>query len=164
MTVGRVRLARRARIPGVRGWLSAALVVAVLAGCQPSAPPGFTGSPPPEPGPSGAPVASGGGPVGSGVVAGKPVVTLDGSKVTVLGLGNGQSPPFDLPAGSAQMTVSVCASNQVIPFVTLYDAAQNKLGIVVEPTYTLKGLVGGSYYLDVATNPTCSWQIVISPG
>ena len=31
------------------------------------------------------------------------------------------------------MTVSACASNQVIPFVTLYDGDDNKLGIIVEP-------------------------------
>ena len=56
------------------------------------------------------------------------------------------------------MTVSVCTSNKVIPFVTLYDTKGTKLAIVVEPTYKLKNLAGGSYYLDVAANPGCSWQ------
>ena len=85
--------------------------------------------------------------------AGKPVVTTDGGMVTVVGLGAGKSPDFELPAGSAQMTVTPCASNQVIPFVTLYDGNDTKLGIVVEPTYTLTNLTGGTYYLDVAANP-----------
>ena len=62
------------------------------------------------------------------------------------------------------MTVTPCASNQVIPFVTLYDGKGNKLAIVVEPTYTLTNLAGGTYYLDVAANPGCTWQIVLSPG
>jgi hypothetical protein len=57
----------------------------------------------------------------------------------------------------------VCASNQVIPFVTLYDVKGTKLGIIVEPTYTLANLAGGSYYLDVSSNPTCAWTIQIAP-
>jgi hypothetical protein len=150
---------------GSARWLPAAgLVLAVAAACQPSAPPGFTGSVPPDSGGSAAPGASVAPPDGSGLVAGKPVVTTDGGKVTVAGLGSGHSPDFDLPAGSAQMTVTPCTSNQVIPFVTLYDAKDNKLGIIVEPTYTLTNLAGGSYYLDVATNPGCVWTILVSPG
>jgi hypothetical protein len=144
-------------------WLAAVgLALAVVAACQPSAPPGFTGSQ--QPAGSGAPGASLGAPDGAGLVPGKPVVTTDGGVVTVVGISGGKSPDFDLPAGSSEMVVTPCASNQVIPFVTLYDAKDNKLSIVVEPTATLANLIGGAYYLDVATNPTCSWKIVISPG
>jgi hypothetical protein len=146
----------RAGLSSARVSLAAGLVLALVVACQPSAPPGFTGSVPPDGGASGA--------AGPSLVAGKPTVTLDGAKVMVAGLGSGKSADFDLPAGSAQMTVSVCASNQVIPFVTLYDAKDNKLGIIVEPSYQLTNLVGGSYYLDVVTNPSCVWTIQISPG
>jgi hypothetical protein len=146
----------RAGLGDARSPLAAGLVLALVAACQPSAPPGFTGSVPPDSGASGA--------AGPSLVAGKPTVTLDGAKVTVAGLGTGKSGDFDLPAGSAQMTVSVCKSNQVIPFVTLYDAKDNKLGIIVEPTYKLTNLAGGSYYLDVGTNPSCLWTIQIVPG
>ena len=62
------------------------------------------------------------------------------------------------------MTVSVCTANQVIPFVTLYDGKDTKLAIVVEPTYTLQNLVGGSYYVDVSSNPACVWTITVTPG
>jgi hypothetical protein len=141
----------------------AAVVLAIVAACQPSAPPGFTGSVPPDGGGSAAPGASVAAPSGS-LVAGKPTVTTSGATVTAVGLDSGRTPDFDLPAGSAQMTVSVCESNKVIPFVTLYDAKDNKLSIVVEPSYTLTNLAGGSYYLDVVSNPGCVWQIVISPG
>ena len=144
-------------------WLAAAclLVLALVAACQPSVPAGFTGSPPAGSGVPGASIAA---PDGSALVPGKPVVTTDGGKVTAVGVGNGKTPVFDLPAGSAQMVVTPCASNGVIPFVTLYDAGDNKLAIVVEPDYKLTNLTGGSYYLDVAANPACVWQIQISPG
>ena len=79
-----------------------------------------------------------------------------------MGLGNGVSPDFDLPAGSAAMTVSLCA-NQVIPFVTLFDAAGTKLAIIVEPEYEIKNLVGGKYRVEVASNPTCAWTIEVTP-
>ncbi len=145
---------------GVGATTLAGLVLATVVACEPSTPAGFTASAPPAGGTaSGAPAASG--PV---LVAGKPTVTTDGGKVTVAGLGAGKTPDFDLPAGSAEMTVTPCAANQVIPFVTLYDAKDNKLGIIVEPTYKLTNLAGGSYYLDVAANPACVWSILISPG
>src|SRR4051812_31304306 len=136
----------------------------VLVACEPSAPPGFTGSLPVGSAAAGSPTASSGVPDASALVPGKPVVATDSGKVTVAGLGAGKSPEFELPAGSAQMTVSVCTSNKVIPFVTLYDTKGTKLAIVVEPTYTLTTLAGGSYYLDVVANPGCSWQILITPG
>ena len=51
------------------------------------------------------------------------------------------------------MTVSVCKSNQVIPFVTLFDADGTKLAIIVEPEYEIKNLVGGKYRFEVAEQP-----------
>ncbi len=136
------------------------LLMTMVVACEPSAPPGFTESAPPGGGAgSGAPTASGPAPV-----AGKPTLTMDGATANIVGLGQGKSPAFDLPAGTAQMTVSACISSTVIPFVTLYDANDTKLAIVVEPTYKLQNLVGGSYYVDVAANPACVWTIAITPG
>jgi hypothetical protein len=144
-------------------WLpAAAIALALVAACQPSAPPGFTGPQPPGGG-SAQPAGSVAIPDGSGLAAGKPTVTTDGGKVMAAGLGSGRTDDFELPAGSAQMTVAPCP-NGVIPFVTLYDANDNKLGIIVEPSYTLTNLAGGAYSLDVASNPTCVWAIEISPG
>ena len=144
-----------------RMWASVAavLIVAVLAACEPSAPPGFTATPAPPTGPAGSASAA---PQGSAPVAGSPALTVDGTTVRIVGLGNGVSPDFDLPAGSAAMTVSLCA-NQVIPFVTLFDAAGTKLGIIVEPEYELKNLVGGVYHIEVQSNPTCAWTIEVTP-
>lgn len=153
---GWAALARRARALGV-----VCIVLAAIAACEPGAPPGFTATPPTTT--SAGPGASASAAQGSAPVAGKPVLTMDGTTVRVVGLGNGVTPDFELPAGSAAMTVSVCSSNQVIPFVTLYDAKDTKLGMVVEPEYDLTNLVGGAYYLDVATNPSCIWTIEIKP-
>jgi hypothetical protein len=160
---GRLGSTRRsAAATGARGFaLAAALALVAIAACEPTAPPGVTAAPAPS---SGGPAATGSGPPGATPVAGKPTVTVAGSAIQVVGLGNGVSPEFELPAGTGRMTVSVCESNQVIPFVTLYDADDNKLGIIVEPTYELKALAGGLYYLDVATNPDCVWTIEITPG
>jgi hypothetical protein len=150
---------RRAR------WLTAAsLVLVLLAACEPSAPAGFTGSVSPGGGGSVAPGSSVAPPDGSGLVAGKPTVTTDGGKVTVAGLGAGKSATFDLPAGSAEMTVTPCSSNQVNPFVTLYDAKGTMVGLIVDPTFKLANLAGGSYYVDVSANPACVWSILIVPG
>ena len=161
-----MRVRRRLFEHGVRpagvAALVTALVLTVLA-CQPSAPPGFTGSAPPDQA-SSAPGGSGQSPSGSATVGGVPTVTMDGTTVKATGTGATHTPLFQLPAGSAQMTVSVCSSNQVIPFVTLYDDKDNKLAIVVDATYTIQNLRGGSYYLDVGANPTCTWTIEIKPG
>jgi hypothetical protein len=137
------------------------LALTLVAACEPTAPPGFTATPAPS---ASGPAATGSAPSGPSPIAGKPSVTVNGTTVQIVGLGNGRSPEFELPAGSGQMTVSVCASNQVIPFVTLYDGDDNKLGIIVEPTYTLTALAGGLYYVDVSSNPDCVWTIEIVPG
>ncbi len=137
------------------------LPVLVLVACQPSAPPGFTATPPP--GSTGAEPSAGGSPDGPPLVAGSPIVTLDGPVVRIVGLASGATPPFELPAGSAAMIVEPCAVSQVIPFVTLYDATATKLGIIVEPTATLRNLAGGAYTFDVVTNPDCRWAIELTP-
>jgi hypothetical protein len=149
---------------GVGTTTLAGLLLATVVACEPSAPAGFSGSAPPAGG--GASVAPGSSvapPDASGLVAGKPTVTTDGGKVTVAGLGAGKSPNFDLPAGSATMVIAPCSGGVVSPFVTLYDGKDNKVGLTVDPTTTLKNLVGGSYYVDVSANPKCVWSVSFSP-
>jgi hypothetical protein len=136
------------------------VVLFALVACEPSAPPGFSATPSAGGSAAGSAPAT---PQGSAPVAGSPTLTVDGTTVQIVGLGNGVSPEFQLPAGKATMTVSVCPSNQVIPFVTLYDANDNKLGIIVEPEYQIQGLIGGMYYVDVASNPDCIWTIEVTP-
>jgi len=144
------------------GSIALVLIIA-LAACEPSAPPGVTLAPTaPAGGPSGSASESGGA-EGSAPVAGSPAVTVDGATVRIVGLGNGVSPDFDLPAGNATMTVSVCKSNQVIPFVTLFGADGTKLAIIVDPEYAIKDLAGGKYRVEVASNPDCAWTIEVTP-
>ena len=146
---------RRLAVPVI-----ALVLIIALAACEPSAPPGFTATPAaPATGPTGSASAA---PEGSAPIAGSPTLTVDGTTVRIVGLGNGVSPDFDLPAGSAALTVSLCA-NQVIPFVTLYDAVGTKLAIIVEPDYEIKNLVGGTYRIEVQSNPACAWTIEVTP-
>ena len=136
------------------------LAAIVLAACEPTLPPGAvpTTAAPASGGPT---AAASDGPT---PVAGSPTVTVDGGKVSILGLGSGNTPEFELPAGEADMVVGPCRSNQVSPFVTLFDADDNRLGIIVDPTYRLRNLAGGGYYFSIATNPDCIWSIEITPG
>lgn len=136
------------------------LAAFVLAACEPTLPPGAV--PTTVPPASGEPTAvASDGPT---PVAGSPTVTVDGGQVSILGLGSGNTPEFELPAGEADMVVGPCRSNQVSPFVTLFDADDNRLGIIVDPTYRLRNLAGGGYYFSIATNPDCIWSIEITPG
>ena len=153
MSSGVVRLpAGRA---GARWLLAAGLWPwPLVAACEPSAPPGFNGCQPAQSAARrGGRAASSAAPDASGLVPGKPAVTTDGGKVIVAGLGAGKSPDFDLPAGSAQMVVTPCVASKVNPFVSLYDGNDTKVSLVVDPSYTLTNLTGGTYYLDVAANP-----------
>jgi hypothetical protein len=127
------------------------LALLVIAGCEPTGPPPGAGTAPPSGGASGGPAP------------GTSTVTVDGTTVQIVGAGNATTDEFDLAAGNAEMTVSTCPSNQVIPFVTLYDSGDNRLGLIVDAVYQLRNLAGGQYYLAVATNPDCVWTITISP-
>lgn len=155
---------RRLRRPRV--FLASILAAAIVAACEPTGPPPGVATPPPSaPGSGGSAVsAAPSAPAASGLVAGTPVVTMDGPTVNILGLGNGITPVFDLPPGTAQMTVDPCTTTTVIPFVTVFDADDNQLGLVVEPSYTMRNLEGGGYYLSISTNPNCTWAVEIVPG
>jgi hypothetical protein len=102
-------------------------------------------------------------PVPSGLVAGKPTVTTNGPAIQIVGLGTGTTPEFDLPAGAAEIRVTACASNQVPPFVQLFDGNGNGMGFIVDPVYQLKNLAGGKYYLAIQANPDCVWTIDLTP-
>jgi hypothetical protein len=133
--------------------LCLALVVAVasLVACEPTTPPPGAGTAPPSAGES------------AGPAPGTSTVTVTDGVVQIVGAGNGNTDEFDLVAGTAEMSVSTCPSNQVIPFVTLYDGDDNKLGLIVDAIYQLKNLEGGKYYLAVAANPECVWTITLTP-
>jgi hypothetical protein len=136
------------RIPGL---VAAVLAFLVLIACEPTAPPPGAGTAAP----------SAGGP--SGPAVGTSTVTVTGTTVQIVGAGNGTTDEFDLPAGSAEMTVSTCPSNQVIPFVTLFDGDDTRLGLIVDAIYQVRNLAGGKYYLAVAANPDCVWTITLTP-
>jgi hypothetical protein len=132
--------------------LALALLAAVsLVACEPTAPPPGAGTAPP-------PAAESAGPP-----PGTSTVTVTDGIVEIVGAGNGNTDEFDLAAGTAEMTVSTCPSNQVIPFVTLYDGDDNKLGLIVDAVYQMRDLAGGPYYLAVAANPDCVWTITLTP-
>lgn len=128
-----------------------ALVLTALVGCQ-SAAPGATPTPAPA---SEAPTTAPAPDLSPGV-------TLDGSTVTVVGQGRSQSDPFELPAGSATMTITACRSNQVMPFITLVDGTGQSAGLIVDPVKTLT-LAGGTYTVSAQANPDCVWRVAITP-
>jgi hypothetical protein len=131
------------------GRVVAALALALVGACQPTVGPDSESTSP--------------GAVQPPAVGGSPQVSLSGSVVHIVGTGAAITPEFDLPAGDAGVTVSTCTSNQVIPFVTLFDANQTMLGLIVDATYELKGLKGGKYHLSVVANPDCGWTVDLTP-
>lgn len=128
------------------------MAMALIAACEPTTPPTGAGTQPPASSEA------------SGPPSGTSVVTVTAGVVEIIGTGNNTTEEFELPAGEAAMTVSTCSSNQVIPFVTIYDGKDNKLGLIVDALYTIKNLAGGPYYLTVQSNPTCTWTITLTPG
>lgn len=131
------------------GWLLAC----VLAACAPTTPP---------PGANDTPLPSGG--VSSASpVSGPPVVTTNGTAIQIVGTGQANTPNFDLPAGTTHFTISTCASNGVIPFVTLFEKSGGMTSFIVDAAYDVKNLKAGSYYLGVVANPDCTWTINLAP-
>jgi hypothetical protein len=134
------------------GLAMAILLAAVsIVACEATAPPPGAGTAPPSAAES------------AGPPPGTSTITVTGGVVQIVGAGNGNTDEFDLAAGNAEMTVSTCPSNQVIPFVTLYDGDDNKLGLIVDAVYQMRNLEGGKYYLAVAANPDCVWTITLTP-
>lgn len=133
------------------GLALALLATVVIVACEPTAPPPGVGTAAPASAES------------TGPAPGTSTVTVTGNVLQIVGAGNGITDQFDLAAGNAEMTVSTCPSNKVIPFVTLYDADDNKLGLIVDAVYQVRNLEGGQYYLGVAANPDCVWTITLKP-
>jgi hypothetical protein len=99
----------------------------------------------------------------SGLVPGQATVTLNGTSLQIVGLGTATTPEFDLPPGTAEVKLGKCASNQVPPFVQMYDENNTGLGFIVEEVNEVKNLAGGKYYLAVQANPSCVWAIEVTP-
>jgi hypothetical protein len=125
-----------------------AVAVMLVAACQPA--PQGAGPTPSAATPPPAPALS-------------PGVTLNGTTVTIVGVGSTKSDTFELPAGSATMTITACQSNRVMPFITLFDDNDQSMGLIVDPEKVLNNLAGGSYYVLAQTNPGCVWQVSITP-
>jgi hypothetical protein len=137
------------RLASALAW--AILAVVLVLACEPTSPPPIAGTPPPS-------VATSSGPAPN-----TSTVAVSGGVVEIIGAGNSITDEFELAPGTAEMNVSTCPSNQVIPFVTIYDVKDNKLGIIVDAVYQVKNLAGGGYYLEVAANPDCVWTITLTP-
>ena len=133
----------------LRAAVPALLVLLAAVACQP-APATVGPTPTPAPTRSTGPALS-------------PGVTVEGSTVTIVGVGSIKSDTFELPAGSATMTITACQSNQVMPFITLFDGNGQNVGLIVDPEKVLNNLAGGSYYVMAQTNPGCVWKVAITP-
>lgn len=131
----------------------AAMVLPAVAAC------GSSASPTPTPTTAPAPVAT---PAPAGPSM-SPGVTMDGTTVTVVGVGRYQSAPFALPAGSATVRISACSSTQVMPFITLADSTGQSVGLIVDPEKVINNLKGGQYTVSAQTNADCRWMVTITP-
>ena len=132
--------------------LGAGLLLAVLVlGCTPI---------PEDFGRSTSPGATGGG--GSVAPSASLGLTVDGSTVRIVGLGQSTSDSFELPAGKATLKITACQSNQVMPFITLLDPVGNSAGLIVDPEKTIT-VAGGTYRVQAQANPDCLWQVEITP-
>jgi hypothetical protein len=138
-------------------------VLLALAACEPSAPPGFNATPAATA--TGPPCSASASeaPRGSAPVAAQPAAHGRRHDGPIVGLGNGVSPDFDLPAGNANMTVSVCKSNQVILFVTFFRCRRDEARDHRRPRIRDQGFAGGKYRFEVASNPDCVWTIEVTP-
>jgi len=139
----------------VTGLATGLLLAALIGACTPI-PEDYGRSP-------GASGSGGGGTSASPGLVASPGVTVEGGTVTIVGVGGTKSELFDLPAGNAMMTIEPCASNRVMPFITLTTEGGQSAGLIVDPTKELKNLAGGKYYVQAQTNPDCVWKVTITP-
>jgi hypothetical protein len=92
---------------------------------------------------------------------GKPVVTVDGPKVHVEGIGVGISEKFDL-TGNMSMTITPCKATGVTPFIVLRSATTNLAPTYVDAVTHLTGL-SGKYDVEINPAPTCAWAVDFVP-
>lgn len=129
---------------------AALTVVLGLAGCAPTEGP-VDGS--------AAPASA----IPSGLVEGTSTITTNGAAIQIVGLGTGTTAEFELPAGTAEIKLGKCSSNQVPPFVQMFDEQNAGLGFIVEEVNEVKNLAGGKYHLAIQANPDCVWTIDVTP-
>lgn len=96
-----------------------------------------------------------------GAKPGKPVVTVDGAKVHVEGIGVGNSPQFSL-AGNMAMTITACKANGTTPFIVLRSSANNLAATYVDPVTHLTNL-SGKYDVEITPPPSCAWAVEFVP-
>lgn len=92
---------------------------------------------------------------------GKPVVTVDGAKVHVEGIGVGISAQFEL-SGNVAMTITSCAASRTTPFIVLRSAKTNLAPTYVDPVTHLKNL-SGKYDVEITPPPACAWTVDFVP-
>ena len=94
-------------------------------------------------------------------VPGKPVVTVDGGRVHVEGLGVGVSPSFTL-TGNYVMTISKCSENGTTPFIVLRSNATGLAPTYVDQVTQLTNM-SGKYDVEINPPPTCAWAVDFVP-
>ena len=92
---------------------------------------------------------------------GKPVVTVDGKKIHVEGVGVGSSDKFELD-GNYTMTITPCKATGVTPFIVLRSATTNLAPTYVDQVTQLTNL-SGKYDVEITPAPTCSWAVDFVP-
>jgi hypothetical protein len=137
----------------VRRWLVSVIICAAVAGCGGSTPAASTS-------PTAAPTPAISEPVVS-AKPGKPVVTVDGKKVHVEGVGVGISDKFELD-GNYSMTITPCQATGVTPFIVLRSATTNLAPTYVDEVTDLKNL-SGKYDVEIYPAPTCAWAVDFVP-
>jgi hypothetical protein len=114
--------------------------------------------------PTSAPSASGaaGPSIGAAsLTPGKPVVTVDGARVHVEGLGVGISPSFSL-SGNVVMTITKCSDNGTSPFIVLRSSNTGLAATYVDQVNHL-AKTSGKYDVEITPPPSCAWAVDIVP-
>jgi len=92
---------------------------------------------------------------------GKPIVTVDGARVHVEGLGVGISSAFTL-TGNYVMTISRCRETTTTPFIVLRSATTGLAPTYVDQVTQLTNL-SGKYNVEINPPPKCAWAIEFVP-
>ncbi len=133
--------------------LATSLAVAACGG-------GASDTPAPTAGPSASQIA--GPSIGAAsLVPGKPIVTVDGNKVHVEGLGVGTSPSFTL-TGNYTMTITKCSDTGTTPFIVLRSGTTGLAATYVDQVTDLKNM-SGKYDVEITPPPTCTWAVDFVP-
>jgi len=98
---------------------------------------------------------------GASLLPGKPIVTVDGSRVHIEGLGVGTSPSFAL-TGNYTMTITKCSDTGTTPFIVLRSGSTGLAATYVDQVTLLKGM-SGKYDVEITPPPTCVWAVDFVP-